>query len=280
MIDFVKNLQREINRRIEKIERSEKDTIKKALEASHVLGEAFDRLKKFILDYTFKDQAEEIDFFKEQKPRFCSRLIYYRKLYNIEMNRPAASADTQREYLHTQLEGINQYTAKRLDFIRYYRSGQTYLDQLYFLRNQTDTEQYLEMFYYELDPQFSTNCDFKVARILANDMLIAYLMTELEKLDGDCRKVFGYPPHEARLTWEDGKTALLEYIYMFDSKGSFGNVTLAQIASYFANVFNCPLDLSNLSRAFCDMKIRNDPTPALDAGKEALLKRMKRDKKK
>ncbi|KAB6384729.1 RteC protein, partial [Bacteroides xylanisolvens] len=38
----------------------------------------------------------------------------------------------------------------------------------------------------------------------------------------------------------------------------------------------------NLSRTFCDMKIRNNPTPWLDKAKEALLKRMqtwKRNKK-
>ena len=87
------------------------------------------------------------------------------------MNRPVGSIEAQREYLDAHVRAINAYTQKRLDFIRYFRSGATHLDSLYFLRGQTDTEQYLETFYYELDPQFSTNADFKVAKILANDML-------------------------------------------------------------------------------------------------------------
>ncbi len=58
-------------------------------------------------------------------------------------------------------------------FYRYYRSCADYLDAAYFVRGKSDMEQYLETFYYERDPQFSTNCDFKVARILANDMLQA-----------------------------------------------------------------------------------------------------------
>ena len=67
----------------------------------------------------------------------------------------------------------------------------------------------------------------------------------------------------------------------YPSKGGFGNVPLTQLASYISNAFNVHLDM-NLSRTFCDMKIRNNPTPWLDKAKEALLKRMqtwKRNKK-
>ena len=85
-----------------------------------------------------------------------------------------------------------------------------------------------------------------------------------------------------RPTWQDSKTDLTELIYLLDSKGCFGNVPLTQLASYISNAFNVHLDM-NLSRTFCDMKIRNNPTPWLDKAKEALLKRMqtwKRNKKK
>lgn len=52
------------------------------------MGDAFQRLRDFITNYTFKSEAEEIEFFKVIKPRLYHRLIYYRKVYNIEMNRP------------------------------------------------------------------------------------------------------------------------------------------------------------------------------------------------
>lgn len=183
MIAFIEKLNSEVLRSIERIESRDTDVLKKSLEASRVLGEAFDRLKQYIIGYRFQNDDEEIKFFKEIKPRLFCRLIYYRKLYNIEMNRPVGSIEAQREYLDAHVRAINAYTQKRLDFIRYFRSGATHLDSLYFLRGQTDTEQYLETFYYELDPQFSTNADFKVAKILANDMLSVYLMGELESLE-------------------------------------------------------------------------------------------------
>jgi hypothetical protein len=166
---------------------------------------------------------------------------------------------------------------KRLDFIRYYRSGATHLDSLYFLRGKTDTEQYLETFYYELDPQFTTNCDFKVAKVLSNDMLLAYLIHEIELLDnnGSTSLFSGFPL--TKLTWQGTKTELMEQLYSWDSDSTFGDVPLTQLSDYIQNVFNIQLD-KNLSRAFSEMKTRNIPTPFLDKLKAALLRRMGRKK--
>ena len=236
-------------------------------------------MKEFIISYQFQSDAEEIKFFKEIKPKLFFLLIYYRKIYNIEMNRPVAGTDAQKEYMRNELDAINRYTNQRLDFIRYYRAGATHLDELYFLRGQTDMEQYLEPFYYERDSQFSTSCDFKVANIMANDMLSAYLMGEIDALECDYRLISPHPFPDIRLTWQGSKTDLIELVYAFDSKGSFGNVSLTQLAGYISNVFNTRID-ANLSRAFCDMKIRNNPTPGLDELKEALLERMQQWKKK
>lgn len=275
MLEYTSKLRKETDEAIERIESSDSNILKKSLEASHILAEAFDRLKSFILSYQFRDEEEEIIFFKEIKPKLCYRLIYYRKLYNIEMNRPAG-VDKQKEYLREELDDINSYNIKRLDFIRYYRSGATHLDSLYFLRGKTDTEQYLETFYYELDPKFSTNYDFKVAKILSNDMLLAYLMQEIERLNSNGISIpSGFP--SIKLTWRGTKTELMEQLYSWDSDNTFGDVPLTQLSDYIQNVFNIRLD-KNLSRAFSDMKIRNIPTPFLDKLKEGLLKRMGRTK--
>ena len=139
MIQFTTNLKKEIDAKIEEIESSEISAITKSLKASRMLADAFNQLKTFILSYTFNDEEEEILFFKEIKPKLCYRLIYYRKVYNIEMNRPAG-VEKQKEYLCEKLDEINKYNSKRLDFIRYYRSGSTHLDSLYFLRGKTDPE--------------------------------------------------------------------------------------------------------------------------------------------
>ena len=124
---FVVSLEKEIDKRINKSELSNLNVLKKSLEASLVLGDAFQRLREFIANYTFSTEAEEIEFFKVVKPRLYHRLIYYRKVYNIEMNR-SVGVDSQRAYLIDEIKAINRYNNKHSDFVRYYRSGMTHLD--------------------------------------------------------------------------------------------------------------------------------------------------------
>ena len=272
MKGFADKLEKEIDNRLKAIEKSNLNVLKKSLEASLVLGDAFQRLRDFITNYTFKSEAEEIEFFKVIKPRLYHCLIYYRKVYNIEMNRPVG-VESQKAYLIDEIKAINRYNNKHSDFVRYYRSGITHLDSLYYLRGRTDTALYLESIHYERDPKFSTNADFKVAKLLANELLSAYLKGELEALEYVKTASTDSLP-SVRLTWQDSKTDLTELIYLLDSKRSFGNVPLSQLAAYIANVFNIHLD-TNLSRTFCDMKLRNNPTPWIDKAKQALLQRMR-----
>lgn len=274
MINFVEKLQKQIRYKINQIEAEDKNILKKSLDASRVLGNGFDRLKEFIITYRFKDEDEEILFFKEVKPKIFCHLIYYRKVYNIEMHRPVASVEAQKEYLKKKLDVIQDFNDKILDFYRYYRSNATYLDAAYFVRGQPDTEQYLETFYYERDPQFSTNADFKVAKIMANDILQAYLLSELELLDY-MQKSNNISFPKVKLTWTGSKTDLIELIYALDTEGCFSNgkVPLIQIAAYFESIFNIDLG-NNIARNFYDMRIRNQPTPFLDRLREEIRKRM------
>ena len=271
MKSFVYNLEKEIEKKLKKIESADLNILKKSLEASLVLGDAFQKMKEFISTYTFRDEAEEIEFFKVIKPRLFYRLIYYRKIYNIEMNRPVG-VESQRAYLIDEIKAINRYNAKRSDFVRYYRSGLTHMDSMYYLRGSIDTALYLESFHHERAPSFSTNCDFKVARILANEFLIQYLTKELEVFEQ--RQVEQSLPR-VRLTWNGTKTELVEQIFAWDSRKVFGNIPLTRLAEYIQTVFNIELD-KNFSRTFGDMRIRNRQTPFLDGLKEALLKRMNR----
>lgn len=278
-MNFVRKLTKEVELNIQRIEAEDKNILKKSLDASHILGNAFDQLKEFIIDYKFQDEEEEILFFKEVKPKIFCHLIYYRKVYNIEMHRPVASIEAQKEYLKMKMDAIHDFNNKILDFYRYYRSGATYLDAAYFVRGKPDTEQYLESFYYERDPQFSTNADFKVAKIIANDMLQAYLLSELEILDSNTVKLNTSRFPKVKLTWTGSKTDLIELIYAMDTEGCFNNgkIPLIQIAAYIECVFNIDLG-NNIARNFYDMRIRNQPTPFLDRMREEIIKRMENTK--
>lgn len=274
MIAFIENLEKEIEARLQAVETMEADMLKKALEASHILGNTFNRLKEFTLSYEFKDKVEEIHFFKNVKPRLCAYLIYYRTIYNIEMNRPVGNVEVQREYLNKELAHIQDYINNRLDFYRYWRSGCTNFDEMYFLRDKTDMELYLESFYYELDPKFSTNYDFKVAQILANDMLHVFIKSELEALEENRYKNNDPNRHPLNVRLNAKKTDIIEMLYGLDTIDFFGEISLKRVTAFVEREFN--IDLGNISRTFAEMKSRNAPTPFLDKMRDALLKRMGR----
>lgn len=270
MIEFARKLKKDLEAERNRIESTDANSLKKALEASHVFGEAFVKLKTFAIGYDFKDEQEEIYFFKEVKPYLCSYLIYYRKVYNLEMNRPVGSIEVQQDYLLRELDRIYDFQQKRQDFYRYFRSGATNLDSIYFMRGKIDMELYLETFYYERDPMFSTNCDFKVARVLANDMLQAFIQDELKALNAED----GVDLHNVHLSWELKKTYLIELLYALDTVGAFGKLALNRLIAFTEHILR--IELGNNSSAFSEMKTRNQATPFLDLMKESLLRRMKR----
>lgn len=276
LTSYILTLQKETERDVLKIESSNVQIITRAQAVSQLLEKVFDKLKQFISTYEFQSEADEIEFFKEIKPRIFCKLIYYRKIYNIEMNRPVSGPDSVKAYLNSELDNIQDYNHKRLDFYRYYRSGATHLDKLYFLRNiSVDVGQYTDSFYFERDPKFSTFGDFRVAKILAGDMLSQYLLNELLELDSN----FFVAQSDTRLIWMDSKTDLCELIFALHAKGSFGPISLTRLATFLQKVFNIEFN-TNFSRTFYDMSLRNNPTPYLDSLIDSLLKKMNRTRPK
>ena len=114
---------------------------------------------------------------------------------------------------------------------------------------------------------------------MANDMLQAYLLSELELLDNYMQKPSATSFPKVKLTWTGSKTDLIELIYALDTEGCFNNgkIPLIQIAAYFESIFNIDLG-NNIARNFYDMRIRNQPTPFLDRLREEIRKRMENTK--
>lgn len=278
MLHFTNTLHDETEKRLRKIESSFESMIERAAAASEVLEEALCRLKAFIAGYTFKDITEEIRFFKEVKPRMMSRLLFYCKVYHTELNKPVGHPETLAAYLHGELKRLDEYAREHSEFSRYYRSKATHLDRFYFLRGaERMAGRCCDVFSFDRDAVFSTIGDAVVAKILANGMLQTYLLEELDALE----ELRSYQPlfPKVRLTWRGSKAELNELLFALDSSKCFGDVPLTRLANYLQNVFNVELD-HNLSRVLGDMRLRNEPTPFLDRLAEALLKRMKRRRKK
>lgn len=248
---------------------------KRAEESYIVSAKAYDQLQLFVLKYKFKNQTEEIKYFKTQKPKLLAKLIYFIKVYHIETKKPQGTAKSKKKYLLNELEKINRYFDNNIDFIRYYRSGDNYLDHKYFTRNKIDFRLSQESFSIELDRKQSTSFDFKIAKIIANDLLQVYLHDELKYLELHDNRDKPQVVPKIKHSWTESKTALIELIYALHTQGALdnGKLDIKEIAGYFEHIFN--IDLGDYYRTYLEIRIRKTGrTKYIDSLRELLIKRM------
>lgn len=249
--------------------------IKKCESAIEIILKSIANLKKCVLGSKFKSESEEIQFFKEVKPQFTSKLIYYNMVYKIEMKRPSGGNRVSKKYYQNELQKLKAYFDSELDFYKYYRSGSIYLDHKYFLRGNFDIKLALDSYYFETDSSYSTSHDFKVARILANDLIQLYLEDKLITIDNkDLGEKTQRKPN-IKVAWTGSKVALTELIYALHSEGVLNNgaADLKSIAEYFEHTFD--IDLGQYRRTFLEIRARkNDKTKFISTLNDTLLKRM------
>ncbi|NDW18735.1 RteC protein [Dysgonomonas sp. 216] len=272
MNKFVLPLKEEVYALLDELEKREDDILKKAQEGAQLMETAIEKMKEFITGYKFIDEQEEISFFKEVKPRLSCLLIFYRSVYLIEINRPQGGRQAQIAYLKGELDKLSGYFEENKYYYHYYRSGDCSLDRLYFLRGKPTPGAHTDIFYFERDPSFATNCDFKMSEILANDMLESHLVVEIDKLEG---KDYGDVYPASGLLWTLSKSDLCEIaisLYLLESFNG-GHITQKEYMKRIGQAFNIELD--NFSRVLYDLNIRNNPTRFLDKLKEALTDYLK-----
>ncbi|WP_278354026.1 RteC domain-containing protein [Chryseobacterium gleum] len=224
-------------------------------------------VKKYILKRGFKNVDEEIRFFKYQKPIIVSKLIYYNAIYKIETRRPYGNKRTKK-YFVKELKKLKRFFENNLDFYKYYRSNNSFFDEQFFVRGKHDIRLWLDTFYFEADHRFSTSHDYKVAKIIANDLIQVYLEDRLNNIN--VKKV-----SDNSLIWTASKTVLTELIYALYSHGAFnnGNTEIKLIAKTFEDAFN--IELGDFYHTFMELKARKiNRTKFLDRLCEALIKKM------
>lgn len=275
MVDFFNNLIIDVDDQLQFINAEFEMQQKRAEESYKVISIAYEKLQAFLLKHKFKTQHEEIKYFKSQKPKLTSKLIYFGKVYHIEMKKPQGTVKSKRKHLLNELDKINRYFDNNLDFIRYYRSHETYLDHKYFVRNKIDFKHSHESFSIELDKKQSTSFDFKIAKIIANDLLQVYLHDELNYIELFDKKEKSLVVPKFKHSWTDSKTALIELIYALHSQGSIdnGKADIKEIATHFESVLN--IDLGDYYKTYLEIRMRKTiRTKFLDGLKDSFTKRM------
>ena len=268
------NLKTELEYKLEEIQASSNDPLIFAEAAVMIILQSVEKLKILCKKHKFQNQEQEIHFFKEIKPSFTSKLIYYNEIYSIETNCPFGGTHTLRNYYKAQIVKLEEFYENNEDFYRYYRKGNNLLDHKYFLRGQQDIKLNLDSLCWQADPKFATSHDFKVAQIRANDLLKVYLETRMNNYKQ--KAAVSYNKNgETPLKWTGSKVGLIELIYALHTEGAFnyGSADLQLMIRFCEKAFD--IDLGQFHRTFFEISSRkSERTKFLRDLQEKLIRRM------
>jgi len=269
------NLLSELNEQLNFIDLEIDNQLNRCEKAIEIIIKAINNLKEIVSKTNFKSQEDEIHFFKEIKPQFLSKFIYYNAIYKIETKKTYGGDRAIKKYYQNELLKLKRYFENNIDFYRYHRTSSTYLDYKYYVRGKFDIKLALDSYYIETDQSFATSHDYKVAKIIANDLIELYIEEKIVAMNNKVVKVKSQLNHNLKLNWTGSKVALVELIYALHSSGEFNNgaTDLKDVVEYFENIFN--IDLGQYRRVFLEIRARkSDRTKFLNSLKEVLLKRI------
>lgn len=239
-----------------------------AEKATVVLYRAIAKLKEFVRDYEFKD-GEEVAFFKEMKPRLCSKLLFYKSLWRIESFRPPGQKEVVKQYLLKEMDLIYAFHEKHKFIYQYYITGASHFDTVFFVRGKCPPQiREVDL----SDDFFTTLCDMKFAELQANSLLLDYVQNEINLLDN-----LKTLPLSFNLKWVFPKRALVQLIYALYAKHCFGEkTTIKEITDWLEATLD--IDLKDVYHTYKDFKERTlNPVNFLEELQEALLKKIEAD---
>lgn len=248
----------------------------KALHMINFIRPLFEELREYTHKYNFRDDEEEIYFFKNIKPLILSKLIYYNDIYTLELRKPNGNKEVVKEHYKKKQAAIVDFCNNNLDFYQYYRSKATHLDRYYFLRGHENYKLCHNCGLLDKDPLFSTCCDHRVAKMLAYDMLEIYLqqrLQDVERIEIVETSRTSLPDNPFR--WTGTKIAAIELGYAIYAAGVLnnGNADIKEIMTYIEASFK--IDLGDYYRTYLTIRERKrDRTAFLNSLIEKLLRKM------
>ena len=109
---FSESLMSELEHQLKLIHLEIENQVQLAEQAIENSVAALEKLKTFFIKYKQLNKKEEIEFFRDIKPKFAAKLIYYNEIYNIETNKPLGSQKTIGKYYKAELNKLKVFFEK------------------------------------------------------------------------------------------------------------------------------------------------------------------------
>lgn len=241
----------------------------KLKEAISLCKKALSILKKYLSSYFFESMEEEVEFFKVIKPLFYSKYIYYINIYNFHIKEPIGSDKILKNFITSKLSDLKRFFDQNQAFYQYFRSGADHLDTCYFTRGSFNVFAELEDF--QGDENFSTSHDYKISKLIANELFQEFLLAKCKGINQDCTALNSETP----IIWTGNQSDLVELLYALVESGAFnnGNVKIKTVILYFQTIFQ--VDLKYYYHKYADISNRKkERTVFLDRLRTCLVRKM------
>jgi hypothetical protein len=239
------------------------------------------KLRLYIRDYIFESTTDEIHFFKLIKPKISGDLMFYNAQLSYIVCKSDVAVSIQKSFLKAKLKKLESYKKKNILFYRYYKQGEVFLDDKYFLRGNEQLELFNSQTLLCSDPDFFTSHDMKASVVISNDLLRGFYKNELSILDMIGNEVLYNDikgPVENNLTWTATKTDLIELVYALKYSGAIngGAAQVKEITESLEIFFD--IDLGNFYKTYSEIKSRTkDRSKFLNKLSENLVSRLEQD---
>lgn len=245
----------------------EDDMIKVAERSLLLIDESIRKLKTLVSLHKFENLGEEVYFFKNLKPKFISKFIYYSMVLDLESHKPNAGKKVLKKFYEAEQEKLKKFYTEQSDFYSYYKREATYLDHKIFVRDSYDLKMKLSLGFYNFDTSFTTSHDHLIAKFIANEKFDQYLKKQIDGLSEN-----EVPKSLSPLVWSASKVGLIELVYALYQMRCFngGNVELSEVVRFVEKSLGT--DLGNFHKTIFEIRNRKQgPTKFLNIVSENLL---------
>ena len=243
------SLQDDLDNQLLTIQENETSTLKIAALSMQCAIDLLRKLRTSLESYIFQND-EEIVFYKKIEPFFLSRVIFYNKLYNLEMDKPQTDTIGLETYLKKHLANLETLYDRHRFIYRYIRSGATYLDRQLFFHPGNDSSLAINGLEPPVEDSVQICYNHIVAHLQAADFLNKYILQEIE--------ILRQPDtgNNSKVTWTAKIVGLIELGYVLHASGVLNNgkLTLKETMEFLENVMH--VNIGNYPRSFQEILCR------------------------
>jgi len=250
--------------------------LKKLGNAVAAITQALNDLKAYIETHPFKDDHEEIHFFKYEKPRFFAREIFLSEQCTVENQKPLDDVEMLRSYYQNELKFVTRFFEQYKFLYGYFQADATELDDKYFLRNAGPVTMLMPI-WPDRDPDFSTNADYLFAKFMAYENLQDFIIKQLWNIahPNIVQPTIGRKC-SVDLKWTGDTINLVEVAYGVWLTGQLnnGNATITEIIELMEEAFQ--VKIGRPFRRWQEIAQRKmiSPTKYIDQVKAEIIKRI------